>query len=95
MKIINNKSVEGLSRLSHYVGIVTLLQMVGQSMHLGLSFSVYGENLFVFIQTAFIVALMWVYDKTVPLYEKLFLVIFTIAYGSFLITDTLVPEMVW
>ena len=49
LKILNNQSVEGLSRLSHYVGVVTLLQMIGQSMHLDLSFSVYGEHFFVFI----------------------------------------------
>ena len=48
-KILNNQSVEGLSRLSHYVGVVTVLQMTGQSLHLNLPFSVYGENIMVFV----------------------------------------------
>ena len=64
-------------------------------MHLKLPFSVYGENVIVFIQTFIIVTLMWYFDKTISLIEKASFLLFNVSYGAFLLTDTFVPEALW
>ena len=46
MKILVNNSTKGINPISYYVETTAYIQTAAYSMHLGLQFSVYGENLF-------------------------------------------------
>jgi hypothetical protein len=71
------------------------LNMAAYSIHHNNPFSTYGEAVIILGQVAFIILLIWSYNKTVSPVEKLcFLAIFGI-YSAWLLTDKYVPEHFW
>lgn len=94
MKICLKCSAKGVSDLSYYVETIAYLQIAAYSMHLGLQFSTYGENWFIFCQNLAIILLMWEYDHQIPKRHKLAFSVFIVAY-SILIFGGFMPEHGW
>lgn len=70
-KILKHQSVEGISRLTFYMEIFMYLHTSAYSIHKGINFSVYGENVIIMMQNFVIVLLFWAFDKSIKGTEKL------------------------
>ena len=81
IKIVNAKSVEGISKSLFYLEIITLLHSSTYSIRQQIPFSIYGESLIILAQNVLIVLLFWVYSKSIPTYEKLGLFVFFTGYS--------------
>jgi mannose-P-dolichol utilization defect 1 len=46
MKILSKSSVEGINPISYYTETITYINTAAYAIHIGLQFSVYGENVF-------------------------------------------------
>lgn len=95
MKIVKAGSAEGISPVSYYMETLGFINTAGLSMHLGLSFSVYGEALIIITQNALIILLIWSYSKDVGMVEKLGAAVLISGYGFALFTGSGVPEDAW
>jgi mannose-P-dolichol utilization defect protein 1 len=62
-KMEKNKSAVGVSVLSVYAEILSYLYTIADSWRLGISFSVYGEAVFITIQNWLILGLVWEYGR--------------------------------
>lgn len=94
LKIVSNNSTAGISALACYLETTVYMQSAAYNMHLGMQFSVYGENLFLTAQNLAIVALIWYYDKTCTTYEQLGFSLFVAVYSSILFSES-TPESMW
>lgn len=63
-------------------------------MHLGLQFSVYGENLFIFAQNLAIIGMMWHFDRTIGAFQKLMFATFISVY-AYVLFSGMMPEDGW
>ena len=68
---------------------------LGNALHQKLAFSVYGENAIILVQNAIVILMIYYYDKSVGIVEKIVYVIFMVTYTTWLIMDVNVPEEVW
>ena len=64
-------------------------------MSKGLPFTVYGENLIILVQNINIMLLIWSYNKTIGLVEKLLVISFFGAYGYVLYSDKFMTGDLW
>jgi mannose-P-dolichol utilization defect 1 len=94
MKILVNNSTKGISPMAYYVETTVYLQSAAYSMHLGLQFSVYGENLFMTAQNLAIIGLMWKFEKHIPTFQKVAFGAFVAVY-SFALLGGMLPENAW
>ena len=60
-----------------------------------LAFSEYGENAIIIVQNVVVILLIYNYDKTISLVEKLLFVALISTYATWLLMDTNVPEEAW
>lgn len=94
MKILVNNSTKGINPISYYVETTAYIQTAAYSMHLGLQFSVYGENLFMVAQNIAIIFLMWHFDHHIRATEKLVFSAFFVTYAT-LLYGGFMPEEGW
>jgi mannose-P-dolichol utilization defect protein 1 len=96
MKIIQAKSVEGISKSLFYLEILTLLHASTYSMKQNIPFSVYGESLIILGQNIIIVMLFWLYSKTIGVAEKAGLFALFTAYSFVLFSgNRFLGEAAW
>jgi len=96
VKIVNAKSVEGISKSLFYLEIVTLLHSSTYSIRQQIPFSIYGESLIILAQNVLIVLLFWVYSKEIPAWEKLVLFVVFSAYSFVLFSgDRFMTPALW
>lgn len=94
MKLAINFRAKGLSPLAYYVETIAFMQTAAYSRHLGLPFSMYGENLFIFAQNMAIICIIWHVDREISDVQKF-------AFGTFVFIYTgaafsgLIPEYGW
>ena len=95
MKILVARSAEGLSAMSIYIETINYFGTIGNSVRLGLPFSVYGESVFIQSQNLMIILLIWNYNKGIYMLEKL--VFCSIAFGiSFILFEgSLMTPQAW
>lgn len=60
-----------------------------------LDFSEYGENAIIIVQNVVVILLIYNYDKSISLVEKLLFVALISTYSTWLLMDTSVPEEAW
>jgi len=84
-KIINNKSVQGISKYLFYMENFVYLHTTANSMHKNIPFSVYGENGLILCQNYVIIMLIWAYDKSISIVEKVLVFGFFAAYNTILV----------
>ena len=60
-----------------------------------LDFSEYGENAIIIVQNVVVILLIYNYDKSISLVEKLLFVALISTYATWLLMDTSVPEEAW
>ncbi|XP_027941414.1 LOW QUALITY PROTEIN: mannose-P-dolichol utilization defect 1 protein homolog 2-like [Vigna unguiculata] len=63
MKILKHKSVRGLSMISFELEVIGYTIALAYCLHKGLSFSAYGELLFLLIQAIILVAVIYYYSR--------------------------------
>ena len=56
------------------------MQTLGLSRHKGLEFSIYGDTIFILVQNAIVILLIWSYNKEVSIIEKILAGLFLPAY---------------
>ena len=95
MKILSKGSVEGISAISYYTEIIGFVNTAAFSMHLNLPFLVYGETLIIIVQNLAIVMLIWKYDTSIGMAEKVIFAVCICAYQFVLFSDTMIPEESW
>ena len=96
IKILNNRSVEGIAKSLFYIEIVMLINTSAISIAKNIPFSVYGESLIILMQNFIIVLLFWVYSKDIGVVEKLFLFLFFSGYSYVLIAQSnLIDANLW
>ena len=59
IKILSKSSVEGINPVSYYTETLTYINTAAYAIHIGLQFSVYGENVFTAVQNLIIIMLIW------------------------------------
>ncbi|CAI2375706.1 unnamed protein product [Moneuplotes crassus] len=95
MRIIKAKSGKGVLPSTFFAECVMYIIKGCYAAHLGSSFSVYGENLFMFLQSFLIINLLWDYDKESKIISRIatYLVLFSL-FGV-LYTDIYLNESAW
>jgi mannose-P-dolichol utilization defect 1 len=78
MKILNNKSTEGLSIVSCFLDLMAITFHMSYSCVSGFPFSAWGDGTFLAAQTAAIAALIFFYGQKSPTRA----VLFTVLYGA-------------
>jgi len=78
LKIINAKSVAGLSLASFWLQVVGFTITLAYNYNLAFPFSTYGESLFILIQDVFLVVLLYHYRRRINLNFYLALFIYSI-----------------
>jgi mannose-P-dolichol utilization defect protein 1 len=91
-KIIANNSVDGLAPISLYAEFVNYLGFLGNSIRLRLSFSVYGEGVFINIQNFIIILLIWKFNRQVTIAEKIVFSVFCLLYSYILFDGSFMNE---
>lgn len=94
INILKAKSAEGLSDIMYYLEIFVLNIQISYGIHTATPFSVYGETIFLNIQSVIIVLLIWTYSKTTSSSTKLFWLTLLAGQGAYLFFGT-VPEWLW
>jgi hypothetical protein len=92
MKMNSNRSADGIPPISLYAEFINLIGLLGNSIRLQLSFSVYGEAVFTNVQNLAIIYLIWQYNKSVGLAQKMIFIVFTIAYSYVLLEGSLMTD---
>ena len=95
INIMKAGSSKGIQASAIYFESFTFLHTLVYSRHLLLDFSVYGETIFILVQQAIILMLVYHYDQTISIVEKIAFVAFFGSWGAWLIIDTNVPEWIW
>ena len=95
INILKANSSKGLSAVSYYFETLVFVNTLGNALHQKLAFSVYGENAIILVQNAIVILLIYYYDKSVGIGEKIVYILFMIVYVSWLIMDVNVPEEAW
>eukprot|EP00352_Strombidinopsis_acuminata_P005593 CAMPEP_0176372076 /NCGR_PEP_ID=MMETSP0126-20121128/25143_1 /TAXON_ID=141414 ORGANISM="Strombidinopsis acuminatum, Strain SPMC142" /NCGR_SAMPLE_ID=MMETSP0126 /ASSEMBLY_ACC=CAM_ASM_000229 /LENGTH=270 /DNA_ID=CAMNT_0017731785 /DNA_START=23 /DNA_END=835 /DNA_ORIENTATION=+ len=95
IKIVSAGSVEGIAVMSYYTEVFMYTNTASFSMHLGLSFSVFGENLVILVQNMIIILLIWNYNKTIGIAQKGAFVVLAGLYMTILFQDQLISEDAW
>ena len=88
-------SSKGVTASSYYFEMIVFTNTLCYSRHLSLPFSVYGETIIILAQNFIVLFLIYKYDQTIGLAEKILFVAFFATYISVLLLDTVVPEHVW
>jgi hypothetical protein len=92
---MKNRSAEGISTFSYYVEIISYLGIIGNSRRLDLPFSVYGEGVFINFQNSIILILLWNYNKSVFMIEKLTFLCIAVVYGFILFEGSFMTFEYW
>jgi mannose-P-dolichol utilization defect protein 1 len=79
MKILKNKSADGLSIVSIFLDLIAITFHMSYSFVSGFPFSAWGDGTFLAIQTAAIASLVFLYGQRSPVRSVLFLAL----YGVF------------
>ena len=95
INILKAGSTKGIPASSYYFETLVFLNTLGNARHQGLDFSDYGENAIIIVQNVIVLGLIYNYDKTISIVEKLLFSVFFCGYGFFLLSDTMVPESAW
>ena len=89
------KSGQGIVLSMFYLECLCYMIAAFYNIHIGTPFSVWGENLFLFLQSSICVLLIWTYDEGYSVFEKV--IVFTIGIGvsTYLYLDYNVPDHIW
>ena len=79
----------------YYTEIVLYIIDIAFNTHMGTPFSVYGEMVFLLLQSGVIVLLIWAYRDDIPTSEKIIIGSGIMLIGVYLISDKYVPEYLW
>jgi hypothetical protein len=71
------------------------MNTAANSVRLLLPFSVYGEALFIQVQNFVIIWLVWKYNNSIKLTEKIVFTVVLIAYSAFLFDGRMLSEEHW
>lgn len=93
--ILAAQSVKGLSAQSYYFETIVYINTLSYSRHLDLPFSVYGETISVLVQNTIVILLMYKFDKSIGMGEKVGVLGVLAVYAAVLVLDQGVPEQVW
>ena len=93
--ILKAGSCKGVSATSYYFETLVFLNTLAYSMHLNLSFTVYGETIIILAQNFVVILLIYQYDKTISIVEKFLFCAFFVAYSFVLLTPSFLPEEAW
>ena len=95
INIVKAGSSKGVSASSYYFEMITFMNTLCYSRHLMLPLTVYGETIIILAQNAVVILLIFNYDKSIGMVEKLGFVVFFAAYSAVLLDGTMIPEHLW
>lgn len=95
INILKAGSSEGISSTSYYFETLVFLNTLGNALNQGLAFSDYGENAIIIVQNVVVILLIYKYDKTISIVEKLLFVAFFSGYAYWILNATMVPDHAW
>lgn len=95
LKLMKSKSSKGVLPSTFFAECVMYIIKGCYAAHLGSSFSVYGENAFMFIQSFLIINLLWSYDKDASMVSRI--ATYALLFGLLFVlyTDTYLNESAW
>ena len=94
-KILKSKSAKGLVPQSYYTECCMYTITACYNTHIGTPFSVYGESLFLLMQSLVIISLVWEYRPDISKQEKILVGVGLSSFVLYLYSDIFVPEYVW
>lgn len=95
LKITNSGSVDGIAAISIYSEIFNFTNTIANSVRLQLPFSVYGEGIFIQIQNVAITWLVWKYNKSIKITEKVLFTLAIAVYSFVLFDGSFLTEEHW
>jgi len=96
LNIIRAKSTAGLNELVLYMEMLGYMVSMLYSMHYGMPFSTYGESVFITIQAAVILCLLWYYNRSrYPIHIVIALIIGYFTFGLFLYDSRFLDNTKW
>ena len=95
INILKAGSSKGIPASSYYFETIVFVNTLGNARHQQLAFSEYGENAIIIVQNVVVILLIYNYDKTIGIGEKLLFVASMSSYATWLLMDTSVPEEAW
>ncbi len=96
VNIIKAKSTKGLAELMLYTELLGYMIGMFYPIHYGQPFSTYGECVFITIQAAIVLSLLWYYNRArYPLCLVLLFVIGYSAFGVTLMYGTFLSDYAW
>ena len=95
ISILKAGSTEGISSWSYYFETLVFVNTLAASRHLDLPISVYGETIIIIVWNIMIMLMIYHYDKSISVVEKLLFTICFSAYSTWLVADQGVPPEVW
>jgi len=74
-----------------------MLQSAAFSLAHRVPFSVWGDNIFLLLQSSIIIVQVWFYNKEIPNYQKLGFLSFFLAYANVLLSKggQMIPPHIW
>jgi mannose-P-dolichol utilization defect protein 1 len=95
IKIIKAQSAKGLVAMSYYTECLMNSISFCYHTHIGTPFNVFGDSLFLLLQSAITISLIWEYRTDISLKEKIFAGTLIVSFIAYLFTDAYVPEFMW
>ncbi len=96
IKILSNKSVEGIAKSLFYIEIFMLINTSAISISKSIPFSVYGESIIILLQNFLIVLLFWVYSKDIGAAEKGLMFLIFSGYSFILfVQNNMIDDKMW
>ena len=95
LRILKNKSGKGILPSTFIAECLMYIIKGCYAAHLGSAFSVYGENLLMFIQSFVIINLLWSYEKSTTLTTKIGVTLLLFGLTFFLYSDRVITDGMW
>ena len=94
--IVHAKSTKGLADVVLYMEMLGCMTAMFYSIHYGQPFSAYGETVFITIQSAMILVLLWHYNsQKYPLKVSISIALGYLAFGLILYDGSLLTDTMW
>ena len=71
------------------------MQTAANAMAKGYAFSVYGENVIILVQNAIIIVLIWNFDKSIDIMQKMLVFTYFVSYAYFLFASPYLTPELW
>ena len=94
-KLLSSGRADGLPAISCYAEFINWQCTLGNSLRLAMPFSVYGEGIFINLQNVIIIWLVWQYNRSIGVIQKIVFVVFALVLSYVLLDASMLTEYHW